>query len=182
MNRKVKYLCPCCFKDTKIQILKFPTPKFDSTDYMLGEDVENLELITECWLTIKGKCSKCGYEGEFIDIDDGFVELIQYLNANNYETVYCCTGHEIKDENNYDHPYLVFKCRWDDKTYSNILRHLPKSWKIYRKYLYNSKNFLFDSQISLYCDNYYKYPDCMKDLEEFIYKWFPKNRIVLYDD
>lgn len=180
MKRDIRYLCPCCFEDTGIKILKYPQTN-GWKDFELEKFIEDVEFITETWLTVRGKC-KCGYEGDFIDIDEGFVDLIQYLNANNYETVYCCTGHEIIDENNYDHPYLVFKCRWDDKTYNKMLRHLPESWKMYRKYLYGNKSFLFDSQISLYCDEYYKYPDCMKDLDEFIKKWFPKNRRVAYDD
>lgn len=169
-ERKVKFLCPKCFKDSRIEVLKWPEPSSISVITDPDSNIKDLSFITEAWLTVKGKC-ECGYEGELIDIDEGFVELIQYLNENGYETIFCCEGHFIEDENIYDHPYLIFNCIWDDKTYAKILRHLPESWKIYRKPL---DGFGFESEVRLYCKNYYKYPNCMNNLKEFIYKWFPK--------
>jgi hypothetical protein len=173
IKREVRYLCPECFTDMDIELINMPRIEFSSKNDIKveGNKAKKIQFVCEGWLSVYGKCNNCKYDGEFIDIDTGFVELIQYLNAGPYITKYCCTGHYIKDENNYDHPYLVFLCNWDDKTYNKMLRHLPESWNMWK--INTSKDFGCYQEIRLYCDNYYKYPDCIKDLENYIYKWFP---------
>ncbi len=176
IKRDVRYLCPKCFTDMNIEIINFPEIKFSRENDIKVEDntkAKKIQFVCEGWLSVYGKCTNCKYDGEFIDIDAGFVELIQFLNTGPYITKFCCEGHYIKDKYNYDHPYLIFLCDWDDKTYNNMLEHLPESWKMWKVNTGREGEFGCYQEIRLYCDNYYKYPNCMKDLENYIYKWFP---------
>lgn len=176
--KKVRYLCPVCFEDSGIDLIKYPEIKFNNGEHYNVSHYDELETVVEPLVTFKAICYNCGYPVEFIDIDEGFVDIIQYLNKGPYTTMFCCEGHKIIDENNYDHPYLIFTCNWDDKTYTKMMEYLPESWEIFKFPVidtdeYHNKYFTTQQEIRLYCRNYYKYPNCMNDLKEYIYKWFP---------
>lgn len=176
-ERKVRYLCPCCFEDSGINLIKYPEVKFKDGEHYTVPHYDKLVTIVEPWITFKAECKKCKMYVEFIDIDEGFVELIQYLNSGPYNTMFCCEGHERTKER-YDHPYLTFTCGWDDRTYAKMLKELPESWEMFKIPVmdvdeYRNKYFNLLTEIRLYCRNFYKYPDCMEDLKEYIYKWFP---------
>ena len=174
-ENEVSYLCPECFKDTGIKIKKWPEIVFNKMDDLdiSKSTVENIDTVTDGWVEIYGKCS-CGYEGEFIDIDNEFVDIIQYLNNNGYRTTVCCSGHKI-DTNNYDYPYLIFICDWDDRTYLEMINKLPESWEIFKTTLSKPLHYTYNSEVRLYCRDLLKYKETyMDDLKEYIYEYFPK--------
>lgn len=174
VNRKVRYLCPKCFYDSNIEVIKYPEIKFSKENVNVdNSDAKNIQFVTDSWLDIYGKCKKCESEVSFIDIDSGFVKIIQYLNSADYITKFCCEGHHIKDEYNYDNPYLIFLCNWDDKTYYKLLDYLPESWQMWKRNISKGEYRFYQEEILLRCTNYYKYPDCMKDLEDYIFNHFP---------
>jgi hypothetical protein len=80
------------------------------------------------WFDVYGHCPYCDKDVEFIDMDKGMVDIIQYMNQYlHYETLFCCEGHGPHDD-----AYLIFQCNWDDVTYSKILEYVPKDWEIFR--------------------------------------------------
>lgn len=164
-ERKVRYLCPVCFKDSGIKMIKQPEYK----DFETNNDIKDFKV--DMYVDFMGICKYCDYEVTFIDIDEGMVDIIQYLNNNHYNTKFCCEGH-MSDINNYDYPYLVFSCDWDDKTYMDILNKLPESWEMYLKD--TREGYGFFREFSLYCRNPIKYENYLEDLKELIYNNFPK--------
>jgi hypothetical protein len=175
-GRRVRYLCPVCFKDSNINVIKYPKAKVKEDNFILtNTNVTDLKYKVETYVDFYGVCKSCGYPVTFIDIDEGMVDIIQYLNNNGYNTEFCCEGHKFIDENNYDVPYLTFYCTWDDKTYLKMVRHLPESWQIYKTSLSKPHDYCYESEIRLYCKHPLKYKETyLKDLKEYIYKWFPK--------
>ena len=175
MERKIRFLCPECFWDSGINLINYPKLDFDiSKDIEIeNEEIKDLHESTGYWVDFHGTCNNCKRQVTFIDIDEGMVDIIQYMNSIGYETVYCCEGH-IKDDNNYDYPYLIFDAGWDDKLYFNMIQLLPDSWEIYKTDLNRPNNYRFDSEFRLYCRNPGKYKDYLNDLKHYIYTYFPK--------
>ena len=118
-EREVRYLCPQCFKDLGIKLLKHPNVDFEPLrDVNLDGIIEEIEFKTRAFLDVSSKCDNCGYEGEFIEIDEGFVDILQYMNCDKgYTTVYCCEGHHDND-----FPYFDAS----ERAYRWVLAHMKK--------------------------------------------------------
>lgn len=186
MERKVRYLCPVCFLDSGIKVINYPKAEFDmSKDIEIEEGFgEYIEPSVDVYLDFRGICKNCNYPVTFLDIDEGIVDIIQYLNFIGYNTIYSCEGH-IKDSGNYDYPYLIFDCEWDDRVYFEMIKNLPESWEIFKTDLSTPNNYSFNNEFRLYCRNPIKYENYLQDLKDYIYNCFPKlifNPKIKYKD
>jgi len=177
MERKVKYLCPVCFQDSGIDLISYPESKSFISKYVkFKEDIDESAksaINVDIFLDFRGKCKYCNYPVTYIDIDEGMVDIIQYLNSIGYNTIYSCEGH-IKDNDNFDYPYLIFECEWDDKIYYKMIVNCPESWEIFKSDLSKPNDYTFNNEFRLYCRNPIKYSHYLQDLKDYIYNYFPK--------
>lgn len=173
MERKVRYLCPICFEDSGIDLIKYPEIKFNRGEHYNSPHYDKFETIVDPWIYFRAKCNKCDNFVEFIDIDDGFVDIIKFLNENGYETKLCCEGH-YRSDTDFDSPYLIFECSWGEYEIFKTVQHIPNYWKMYTKKIFFDNDGVYETtRVELYCRDYLKYKDtAMDDLREFI-KYFP---------
>ena len=160
-DKKVRYLCPNCWRDMGIKVITPPKIIFtEAEDIEVESDdvVSNIELVYDkkVYYDIFGYCKNCGYgaskyDGPFIEIDEGMVEIVQVLNRKGYQTKFCCEGHSLDGS---DIPYIIFKSTWDDSMYNNdIIPMIPDDWEVYRYNDYEDESFTGIYEISMYCNN-----------------------------
>jgi hypothetical protein len=181
MNKenKCRYLCPCCFQDSGINVKNRPRVEFNiDKDTEVETALEKVQFVTSAYLDIWGTCPHCEEEVQFLDIDEGFVRILQIMNnEKNYNTLFCCEGHK-DDPNNYDIPYFIFEAFWDDKEYyEEILNIVPDGWEIYRTPIIED-GFTCCYTISMYCRDIFKYPFYMISLMDFVNK-LPRGRKMI---
>ena len=137
-KRIVRYLCPLCFNDMGLESIN---PKsvinarpahswINMGNIVYDKDKVASDIRCEAagYFDVYGHCPYCDKDVEFIDIDKGIVDIIQYINQHlHYETLFSCEGHGPHDD-----AYLIFQCNWDDITYNKILEYFPKDWEIIR--------------------------------------------------
>lgn len=178
--RKVRYLCPVCFEDSGINMIKYPRVQFNTIkDYKLKENIKDFGIKLEAYVDFFGTCNSCGYPVTFLDIDEGMVDIIQYLNNNGYNTIYCCEGHiKNKEKGEYDYPYLIMECQWDDKIYYDMIKKCPDSWEIFKTDLSNPNYYTFNSEFRFYCRHPLDYPNYLQEFKDYVFEYFP---VLEYD-
>lgn len=180
-KKQIRYVCPKCFSDMKINVKNLPEVKFDQLSDMETDLSPASEISTDIdiYFEVSGKCNICKYEGEFIDIDENMYEICKILNKKGYTTRNCCEGHNVYSPDGivvgYGMPYLEFITDIDDVSYFNkILPLVPESWEIFRNNKWNfseeeKENYSVRSHlITMYCRSTVLYKDWLQDLKDFV--------------
>lgn len=160
MDGSISLMCPRCFNYETIKIHYNVDIEYENEKYVGDEGDEYEEglilAITERRFKI-AECKICGLRDyDAIEMDPNMAKVIRILNLKGYRTNFCCEGHGSYE------PYIYFHSKGNVKTdlVDFSLYKLPLSWYLDLED-FRAGRIIIRSDVT-------QYPDCIKDIEEFV--------------